>query len=218
MHRFLVVVGCVAVAACGSGGSDELLGGSPRENVPLPGSSGTSGDSSAPESSTTTSGGTSGTSGDAGGTDAGTDTGTNVSVNAFTDAPAYTAKLGGNARKNDHPFPNGNPAKQNCLESQCHGPGGEGPLFLTGGTVFKDVAGTMPAPSVEVRLRDATGKAISTYTDNDGNFYAKGTLAFPVLTGVRDGQTVRLMSGAIANGGCNAATCHAGAQGPIHVP
>lgn len=141
-------------------------------------------------------------------------------VNAFTGAPAYVATTGRNARKNAHGN-GGNPAKLACLS--CHRAGGNAPTWFAGGTVFTSAAGTTPAPQVEVRFRDATGKAASTYSDADGNFYltpgqANG-LAFPLQVAARDATTVRPMVTMLANGDCSAAACHGGATvGAVHVP
>jgi hypothetical protein len=139
----------------------------------------------------------------------------------FTGASAYVAQTGPSTIKGEHPFPGGNPAKQGCLQSQCHGVGGEGPRFIAGGSVFKDVAGTSAAAQIEVRIRDANGDARIARTDVNGNFYflaGNNVVDFPARTGARDGATTRNMAGSIANGDCNSSTCHGGTQGVIHVP
>lgn len=93
-----------------------------------------------------------------------------------------------------------------------------------GGTVYKDVAGTMPVgQGYEVRLRDSSGQAISACTDRAGNFYEIPEInpKFPLETGVRDGSNVALMSGMISNGNCNSMGCHSGTTAGtarIHVP
>jgi len=141
-------------------------------------------------------------------------------VNAFTGAPAYVATTGRNARKNDHGN-GGNAAKLACLG--CHRAGGNAPIWFAGGTVFTSAAGTTPAAQVEVRFRDATGKAASTYTDADGNFYltpgqANG-LTFPLQVAARDATTVRPMVTMLPNGDCSSSACHgAAAVGAVHVP
>jgi hypothetical protein len=99
--------------------------------------------------------------------------------------------------------------------------GGEGPTFVAGGTVFKDLAATMPAAQVEVRIRDASGNARLAHTDVNGNFFfsaVNNTVAFPMHTGARDATNTRLMSATISNGDCNSSSCHGGVQGFIHVP
>jgi hypothetical protein len=213
---FVTVVSVLA-AACGGTGSNDLLGGSPRETQPVPGG---------PDA--TREGGT-----DAGGTDAsrgGIDAADGASgtpdaapiANAFTGAGAYTAITGPGTTKDEHPN-GGNPAKADCMTSSCHGAGGEGPRFVAGGTVYKDVAGTMPAPQVEVRFLDGDGTALSVHTNDDGNFFvrangAAANLSFPMKTGARDGTVTRLMASPIAVGSCNSTACHGGATGVIHVP
>ncbi len=149
--------------------------------------------------------------------DGGADAG---ATNAFTGAGAYTSKTGDSARKNAHAFagnvPITNPAKQACLG--CHVAGGTAPAFSFGGTVFKDVAGTMPASNVEIRIHDLAGNSVSVYTDADGNFFSKAAFAFPAHTGARDAAATRLMVTLPGNGNCNSNVCHGGAQGWIHVP
>jgi hypothetical protein len=210
------------LAACGDAGTG---GHDPRPGY---GPSGDPGSNQAVESTTPTNGqvdagaGSSviapdaGASSDAGGgaQDAG-----GASGGVFSGAAAYVSTAGPSSRNGGHNFgANGtNPVKQACLG--CHGSGGGAPLFTVGGSVFKDAAGTMPAANVEVRFVDANGTARSVYTDALGNFYFKGaTLAAPGKVGARDATTTQNMTSTIANGDCNSAACHGGAQGWVHVP
>jgi hypothetical protein len=219
----LSTVALAALLACGGGadGSQDLT--TPADGSSSgTGSSGTSGTSGSSGSSGSSSG-TSGTSS----TDAGTDSGdasTNHEPNAFTGAAAFVAKLGGSTLKTAHPFTGRNPAKHDCLDSNCHGPGGDGPTFVAGGSVFQDVAGTKPAAQIEVRLRDAAGKSVLTNTDANGNFYVRATtataagLSFPVNAGARSATATQVMTDTIPAGNCNSSACHGGKQGWIHVP
>ena len=209
-----------ASLACSGGNANDLLGGSPRTNHAMPGDEAAAEGSDAGDpvdepanDPDADAGGDSGRAGDAA-----------APANAFSGAPAYEAKTGPNTIKSqgDHPFPGGNPAKQDCMTAQCHGAGGEGPRFVAGGTVYKDVAGAMPAAQVEVRLLSGDGTAASVYTDANGNFYLRSGdaagLTFPAKTGARDGASAKLMVSAIGSGACNSATCHGGPTGVIHVP
>jgi hypothetical protein len=152
--------------------------------------------------------------------DAGADAPVEASTNAFTGAPAYTATLGPSARKPPHPFPNDNPRGQACLN--CHGESGPATRFSFGGTVYTSGDGTTPAPRVEVRLRDANGKALSAYTDNDGNFFFKldpdGDFVLPAQVGARNAQATQHMLAPIAGGNCNGCHSPAGGAPRIHVP
>lgn len=233
MKKFLLVLGLSLVAAaCSAGSESELLGGAAaRRNHPV--GEGTATDTSAteattdastdldgdvPESTSATDGGADAdAAGDAAAKDASAPPPT-----AFTGAAAYAATNGPSTLKGEHPN-GGNPAKVDCLTSNCHGAGGSGPRFAAGGTVFTSAAGTTPAAQVEVRLRDAAGNAVSAYTDASGNFFvraaAAAALTFPVQTGARNTATTRAMSATIANGACNSAACHgSAATGFIHVP
>jgi hypothetical protein len=143
-------------------------------------------------------------------------------VDPFAGAPAYSQQAGGSSHN----------AGKSCLQSGCHGSGGEAPNFLIGGTVYKDYAGTMPAPGVEVRIVDSAGHAASTYTGPEGNFYiggGGGGITFPANVGARDGTTVRPMVTTLTSGmaSCGQSTCHVPGGGPttntgnyypIHVP
>lgn len=220
----LVSVVSLLLVACG-GSANDLLGGAPRQNHPMDGDTAAT-DPADPGADGTTNpldtADASGTPAADGGTEAGVPpTDAAVPVFAFDGAGAYVATTGKNTQKGDHPN-GGNPAKADCMTSSCHGPGGEGPRFAAGGSVFKDVAGTMPAAQVEVRFLDADGTAVSTYTDALGNFFitagAAQNLSFPMKTGARDGTATRNMSGSIASGACNSAGCHGGTTGVIHVP
>jgi hypothetical protein len=123
-------------------------------------------------------------------------------------------------------------AGQSCIQMGCHAPG-QGPLapdpFSIAGTVFKDYAGTIPYPGVEIRVQDANGRTMTTYSRDNGNFYmGGGTLALPALVAARDGTTTRAMVTqltAASMGSCASAGCHivggspsTGAYYPIHVP
>ena len=143
-------------------------------------------------------------------------------VTAFTGAGAFVATTGPSARMAAHAFagntPITNPAKQVCID--CHAAGGAATPFAFGGTAFKDVAGTIPAVGVEIRVRSADGGAASAYTDEDGNFYRlAGAVTFPANAGVRSAASTRVMAGTPESGGCNAAQCHDGAAHPfVYLP
>jgi len=235
MNKALLVLGLsLAAAACSAGTENELLGGGPvRRNHPI--GEGTSTDTSSTEATADA-----GSDLDAGvpvsapvdagadaiadaATDAAAkDAGTVAPPTAFTGAGAYVATTGPSTLKGAHPN-GGNPAKVDCLSSGCHGAGGAGPRFAAGGTVFTSAAATTPAAQVEVRLRDTAGKAVSAYTDANGNFFVRAAdaaaLVFPVQAGARNTATTRAMSASIANGACNGAACHgSAATESIHVP
>ncbi len=142
-------------------------------------------------------------------------------ITAFTGAGAFVATTGPSARMPSHAFagntPTTNPAKQACLG--CHVAGGAATPFAFAGTAFKDVAGTIPAAGVEIRVRAADGTAASAYTDEDGNFYHAAAIAFPASVGLRNATSSHVMMGMPPDGGCNAAQCHDGAAHPwIYLP
>ena len=236
-------------AACGGGGSTPQSGGfssgAAAPSLLEPGASGSSsgtgassgaplegagssgapaGGSGAPAGSGATPGG-SGSTGSPAGSGTVPTPSTGTTTNVFTGAPPYTPRVGNSAH---HPG-------ESCSQSGCHGPaGGEDP-FIAGGTVYKDYKGTIPAPGVEVRVVDAAGTALSTYSGSNGNFSISRpnpdsgiVITLPVTVGVRDGTTTRPMITPItsaAMGSCASAGCHivggspaSGAYYPIHVP
>ncbi len=110
---------------------------------------------------------------------------------------------------------------QDCLS--CHKMAGSGPQFLFAGTIFQDMNGTTPAVDKEVRVRGTDGKAYSTHSDADGNFWylpAVGeSIAFPAQSGARDATNTSLMVAAITASSCNAGGCHDGTtQKYLHLP
>jgi hypothetical protein len=215
-------------AACGGADPTQLSGrhdmGGPTTDGTLPSDS-TSGatataDGTAPVSSS--SGGNSGGAVDDAGTGADAADGASATTpppaaaNAFTGAGAFVSQLGPSTRKSSHDFPGNTPPTSPIGQAckNCHG-------FFMGGTVFADVAGTMPAPGVEVRARDNAGNAVSAWTDQDGNFYlpSGGAVTMPVHIGVRNAATTKLMASTISSGTCASSACHvAGKQGGIHLP
>jgi hypothetical protein len=202
---------------------DPTSSGGPAARVPS-GSSGTSGTSGASGSSgTSSSSGTSGTSGTPsdGGVDA-ADAADAAPQGAFLGAPAYVPTTGKSTFFGFEHQGGGNPARTACLD--CHGPTGQAAAFFAGGTVFKSGGGMTPAAQVEIRLRLDNGSAISTYTDNSGNFFitasaaANAGVVFPLHAGARNANGVALAAGAISNGNCNNGACHGGGAGWIRVP
>jgi hypothetical protein len=140
--------------------------------------------------------------------DAGADAAKPVDPNPFTGAPAYVSTLGPSARKTQHPFTNDNPQGRQCLS--CHDGNGNAPAMAFGGTVYTTAAGGTGAARVEVRVKDQDGKAISAWSDADGNFYflvnPNGDLNLPGHAGIRNAKGNKVMSGTVANGNCNG--CH----------
>ncbi len=229
--RFLACFLLLAAAACG-GGADpgDLTSGRARPGQstvdPTSPTDPAAGNAAPADSTSSSSGGgatpTSGSSSSSSSSSSGSvaaDGGTSSSsgstppppANAFSGAAAYAAKLGPSARQGAHTGVGG-PQNLDC--ANCHN-------WLIGGTVWMDAAGTMPAPSVEVRVRDAAGNAASAYTDQDGNFYlpaGTGGVTLPAEIGVRNGTTTKLMGSTLSAGGCAAGACHvSGKQGVIHL-
>jgi len=226
----LVVPAAAALAACAGTDSGTGSGSSGEPSANGVGA----GDGTANEAGATSSSGTGGSSGTSGSPGIGGDSGSSgprgdsgssgssgssgtPAVDAFTGAPAFqpVSNPGTRCRKpGDHPWPNGNPAGQPC--NSCHEHSN-----AFGGTIYKDMQGAIPAPGVEVRLRDGAGHTVSTHTDQDGNFLmGGGGVTLPAYVGVRDATMTRPMATELTSamtGSCAAATCHTGSYsgGPI---
>jgi hypothetical protein len=207
MRTYLVLAGFFAIGC--SGTDDDLVGRAPQ--------SGWSGRSDNSGGSSTTPGDASTLDASAGGGQATAPDASHAPPpsDAFTGAPPYVAQTGSTTIQPAHTFdPNLNPAGRACVT--CHSG------FLVGGTVYRDSAGTIAAPQVEVRVRDANGNGASTYADAAGNFYLRKSsapnVALPAFVGVRDHSATIVMSGSVSSGGCATAGCHvAGHQGPVHL-
>lgn len=205
------IAGAIAAIAiaCGSSSSD----GPPTPTSPVDASGAVDGQSGGDASPASPADG--GTSGDA---SDGAASSSGVGGNAFTSAPAYAPTLGPSTLRPEHEaaFGTQNPAKHDC--SDCH-------LFAAAGSVFTDATGSTPVAAAEVRLRTAAdGKAISAYTDANGNFFIEQSsaflagLQFPFQAGVRTDAGVALMAPVSNDGSCNNTSCHGGTQGWVHAP
>ncbi len=201
-----------AAAACSGENPNELTGAPPPDGVandsnatsPTPSATSTAPAAPAPTSTTTA---------PVGGPDAGPDSGsTPPKKSAFDGAPAYVATLGASTEKTAHSFgantPKTNPAGKKCLD--CHDATGGTTQFSAGGTVY---SGTTPVAKAEVRIVGSDGKAFSTYTDADGNFFLRAStqfVSYPALVGVRDASGTRVMTALATKGNCN--ECHGAAM------
>ncbi len=151
---------------------------------------------------------------DAGNKDAAPDAGP---IDAFTGAGAYQSKSGPSTRKAAHPFTNDDPHGRACFD--CHG--SSATSFSFAGTVYANAAGTQRAANVEVRLLDKSGKALSAWTNADGNFFfilePNGDLDFPSHAGIRNAKGKKVMQSITDSGDCN--NCHkAGGAGRLVAP
>jgi hypothetical protein len=130
-------------------------------------------------------------------------------ASVFKNAPAFTAQTG----------PRAHNAGKDCMS--CHRTGGgEAPRFSFGGTLY-DQKGS-PVAGAEVRLVDASGKAVSAYTSSTGTFYSGTTFAAPAHVGARSATASSEMLSELqaADGACSSCHC-TGANctvGLVHLP
>jgi hypothetical protein len=149
----------------------------------------------------------------------------------FADAGAYVPTLGPSSDNAAH-TPSPNPAGQDCMS--CHGAtppkgggggdNGDAPKiaqFVFAGTVWNSPTGGAAQPSAEVRVVQANGSQLVSYTDQNGNFFflqtASGPLVPPASAGVRDATNAISMTNVFNDGDCN--SCHRlGGEAPINIP
>jgi hypothetical protein len=141
-------------------------------------------------------------------------------ANAFTGAGPYTSLVVTPTAEQEHANRQVGvvPTGQGCLG--CHN-GATATRFGTGGTVYKDLAGTIGAANVEVRIVKTDGTEYATvHSDANGNFWLVDANGFGALngkTGVRNANTTVLMTGVLSQDGCNG--CHNGTNtARIHIP
>ncbi len=106
-----------------------------------------------------------------------------------------------------------------CLNSACHGLGGEGPRFTLGGTIFATLGGGAAVAGATVHLIDGQGTEVTLTTAPNGNFWSTASLTFPLTTYASLCPDVEPMVGPISagNADCNSGGCH-DADNRIHLP
>jgi hypothetical protein len=219
MKRILPWLGVAAfLVACSGGSTEEPDQGSDPNAPPAAALPGTPGSPEAPGTpgAPAPAPGTPPASSPPGTTPAPSTTPDNTNVGAFAGAPAYVATLGPSTidtsgRGNGHLSFNaaGNPAGRACLD--CHDGAGKGgaPAFALAGTIYADKTATKVAAKVEIRMVGADGKALSAYTDINGNFFVRtsaGTTTVPAIAAIRDATVVKPMVNKISEANCN--QCH----------
>lgn len=139
----------------------------------------------------------------------------------FDGQPAYISTSGPSTDQANHMklFGTTNPAGMDCLS--CHEQDATTP-FIFGGTVIGSTdAGEN---NVQVLILNADASVMSTYTDQNGNFFfeAAGSINPNAKVGVRNASSIQQMPDALTGptqGGCNQkGTCHGGTEGLIHLP
>jgi hypothetical protein len=109
------------------------------------------------------------------------------------------------------PSPDMNPGMA-CMA--CHQVKG-GPNLSFGGTIYKTAHepdlcyGDGPPPTITVTVTDRTGRAVSVFATDDGNFQIpvqNPALRAPFRAQLSDGKNTRKMNGSVTSGDCN--SCH----------
>jgi hypothetical protein len=105
-------------------------------------------------------------------------------------------------------------AGQDC--QGCHAPGGGAPTFYMGGTLYNAVNGTTPVVGATINITDAAGKTVTTISANNGNFWTKTQLTFPIKVNASLCPNTLAMNATVSgNGACN--NCH-NSTFRVHLP
>jgi len=134
-----------------------------------------------------------------------------VGANVFATGPAFASSPPARqAHQGNGPAIQNN---SNCMN--CHGPGGNGPPFVIGGTVTR---GGQAVADAEVRVIAPNGTITKTNSDTRGYFWIAGAGGLPAgaRVGARTAAQAVSMKAAPNSGGCNGVgSCHSGTQGLI---
>lgn len=105
-------------------------------------------------------------------------------------------------------------AGQNCLDSSCHGSGGNGPTFSSAGTIYSSSNAAQTNATVRFYVAGTNTLITEVTTDGSGNFYTDVDLSTH-FSGAGVSPEVEGPSGGISSmvtavsGACNASGCHA---------
>jgi len=105
-------------------------------------------------------------------------------------------------------------AGQEC--QGCHAPGGGAPTFYVGGTLYSAASGGSAVAGATINITDANGKQVKIVSANNGNFWTRTALAYPIKVDASlCPSTVPMIATVAGNGACN--NCHNSAM-RVHVP
>jgi hypothetical protein len=102
---------------------------------------------------------------------------------------------------------------QSCMQS-CHNHG-----FTVAGTLYTNDTGNTGFGGATISLTQNNGQVMELVVNNDGNFYTKATVSFPVLVIASACPSAVKMPLASSDGNCNKAGCHVGGSAKqMHLP
>lgn len=102
---------------------------------------------------------------------------------------------------------------QSCMQS-CHNHG-----FTVAGTLYTNDTGNTGFGGAHITLTDNNNVAHDLVVNNDGNFYTKEAVAFPVLVIASACPSATKMALASSDGNCNKSGCHVGGGSlQMHLP
>jgi hypothetical protein len=102
---------------------------------------------------------------------------------------------------------------QSCMQS-CHNHG-----FTIAGTLYTNGTGNTGFGGATISLTQNNGQTMDLVVNNDGNFYTKTSVAFPVLVIASSCPSAVKMPLASSDGNCNKSGCHVGGSSlQMHLP
>jgi hypothetical protein len=107
-----------------------------------------------------------------------------------------------------------------CMSGNCHGPTGSGvaPKWSIAGTLYDGANPPVGVKYATISIEDAAGTKLDLVTSLNGNFYSGQILKFPIKVFASKCPSIKLMTGSVQDGSCNA--CHASGltQGQMVLP
>ncbi len=155
-----------------------------------------------------------------GGNGSGSGSGSGSNPDASIDAPKLMWVDAANGSGNNLPCenattPNGDGhhyAGMDCLNG-CHNHG-----FTLAGTLFTSATGNQPVAGATITVVDSNNQTFKLVTAQNGNFYTKSAIAFPVLTLASQCPSAAQMNAAVATSGRGCNGCHVIGLSQIHLP
>lgn len=154
-----------------------------------------------------------------GGNGSGSGSGSGKSPDAAIDAPKLMWIDAANGSGNNLPCknattPNGDGhhyAGMDCMNG-CHNHS-----FTLAGTLFTTETGNQPIAGATITIVDSNNQTIDIVTAQNGNFYTRQAIAFPVLTFASQCPSAVKMTAAVAMSGRGCNSCHVIGLSQIHL-
>ncbi|SRR6266545_5035661 len=153
------------------------------------------------------------------GADAGTTTADPPDAAAPSNAPDGTPQAACEPQSTEQ-FDGRHNAGTGC--QNCHGTGvGGAPIFTLGGTLYGTPTGVGAIVGATITITDANGQTQKLISANNGNFWSKEPIAYPIkVSASLCPDTKPMVTEVTSPGDCNSSGCHAlsAPSGRVHLP